>query len=134
MKYLKIVTIYIVILFTLTLAGCNKKTIGDKKLGVAFSMSDTMMAKCKFSTATLKDVRDELKLFGKITPDNSKQVHVYPIMSGNVLSLKVELGDFVKQGQVLATVRSGEVADFQRQRLDAKADVALAEKNLQVSR
>jgi cobalt-zinc-cadmium efflux system membrane fusion protein len=55
-------------------------------------------------------------------------------MSGNVLSIPVELGDFVKQGQILATVRSSEVADFQRQLLDAKADVALSEKNLQVSK
>jgi membrane fusion protein, heavy metal efflux system len=114
--------------------GCKHKKPNDGNLSVAFSMSDTMMSKCKLSVATFTDVKNELKLFGKIAPDNSKQVHVYPIMSGNVLSIPVELGDFVKQGQILATVRSSEVADFQRQLLDAKADVALSEKNLQVSK
>jgi cobalt-zinc-cadmium efflux system membrane fusion protein len=133
MKYYQGIYILCSILLTAALFSCHKKPV-DAKLNVAFSMSDTMMARCKFSTAEISDVRSELKLFGKITPDNSKQVQVYPIMSGNVLSIPVELGDFVKQGKVLATVRSSEVADFERQRLDAKADVALAEKNLQVSR
>lgn len=117
----------------LFLSGCFKKEIqGDT--GVAFSMSDTMLARCTFDTARMQDVKDELKLFGKVTADNSRQTHIYPIMSGDVVSIPVELGDYVKQGQVLATVRSSEVADFQRQLLDARADLAMAEKNLQVSR
>lgn len=127
---------FIGILFILSLAlqtACTH-TPPDGQLGVAFSMSDTMMARCEFSKVAKKGVRNELRLFGKIAADNSKQAHVYPIMSGNVMSISVELGDFVKQGQVLAVVRSGEVADLQRQLLDARADVALAEKNLQVAR
>jgi cobalt-zinc-cadmium efflux system membrane fusion protein len=133
MSYLKSIYILLFIIVIAVASACKNKPATDK-LRVAFSMSDTMMAKCQLSTAILEDVRTELKLFGKITPDNSKQVEVYPTMSGNVLSIPVELGDYVKQGQVLATVRSSEVADFQRQHLDAKADLALAEKNLQVSK
>jgi len=117
----------------LFLSGCFKKEI-QSDTGVAFSMSDTMLARCTFDTVRMQDVKDELKLFGKVTADNSRQTHIYPIMSGDVVSIPVELGDYVKQGQVLATVRSSEVADFQRQLLDARADLAMAEKNLQVSR
>lgn len=117
----------------MALCRCEHKPVSSLQ-GIAFSMSDTMMSRCEFAPARLTDVRNEIRLFGKIAPDNSKQVHIYPIMSGNVLSIPVELGDQVRQGQVLATVRSGEVADFQRQLLDAKADVTLAEKNLQVAR
>lgn len=112
--------------------SCKHKEAEEK--AVAFSLSDTMMERCEFSTATLQDVKDELRLLGKIAPDNSRQASIYPIMSGNVLKIYVELGDYVKQGQILATMRSGEVADFQRQLLDAKADLALAEKNVQVSK
>lgn len=121
-------------LFGLSLfTGCAPKS-NDGPQGVVFAMSDTMMSRCAFTKIEMTGVRNELRLFGKVAADNSKQAHVYPIMGGNVVSISVELGDFVKQGQVLATVRSGEVADFQRQRLDARADVALAEKNLQVAR
>lgn len=100
----------------------------------AFELTDTMMKRCEFTRASLADVKDELKLFGKVAADNNKMAHVYPITGGIVGDVKVELGDYVSQGQLLATVKSSEVADFQRQLLNAKSDMALSEKNLQVAR
>ncbi len=100
----------------------------------AFELTDEMFRRSTFATAKPEDVKDELRLFGKISADNNKLSQVYPIAGGNVIRINVELGDYVKQGQILATVRSSEVADFQRQMLDAQADVALSEKNLQVAR
>ncbi|MEZ4890891.1 MAG: hypothetical protein R2779_10205 [Crocinitomicaceae bacterium] len=38
------------------------------------------------------------------------------------------------QGDVLATIQSGEIASFQKEKLDAINDVAIAEKNLQVAK
>lgn len=100
----------------------------------AFSISDTMMKRCEFTEVVVHEVENELHLFGKIAAENSKTAQVYPIVGGNVVKINVELGDFVKQGQILAVVRSSEVADFQRQKLDAQSELALAEKNLQVAR
>jgi cobalt-zinc-cadmium efflux system membrane fusion protein len=127
-NYIKLLTLF---LFSLLLS-C--KSHHPEEDAIAFSISDTMMERCEFTNATIQDVKNELKLFGKIAADNSKQASIYPIMSGNVLEIHVELGDYVKQGQRLATLRSSEVADFQRQLLDAKADMALAEKNVQVGK
>jgi cobalt-zinc-cadmium efflux system membrane fusion protein len=118
--------------FIFCLVACKPNL--PEETAVAFSISDTMMERCEFTTATMQDVKNELKLFGKIAPDNNRQASIYPIMSGNVLQIYAELGDYVKQGQQLATMRSGEVADFQRQLLDAKADLALAEKDVQVAK
>ncbi len=100
----------------------------------AFSMSDAMMEKCEFYKAKKEVVKNEIRLFGKITADNNKMAQVYPIVSGIVKSIHVELGDYVKQGQVLASIQSSEVASFQKQKLDAINDVAIAEKNLQVAK
>lgn len=97
-------------------------------------MSDTMMSKCAFSPAIKEPVKYELRLFGKIVADNNKQAQVYPVVGGVVLKINVELGDYVQQGQVLATVRSSEVAEFQKEKLDAMGNLAMAEKNLKVSR
>jgi cobalt-zinc-cadmium efflux system membrane fusion protein len=116
----------------LLLISCKENPPEENE--VAFSISDTMMERCEFTSATRQDVKNELKLFGKVAADNNKQASIYPIMSGYVVEIHAELGDYVKQGQKLATVRSSEVADFQRQLLDAKADLALAEKNVQVAR
>lgn len=115
------------------LNSCHNKEEASET-ATAFSMSDTMMAKCEFYKASLQDVRNELRLFGKIEPDNNKQAQVYSIVGGNVIKINVELGDYVNKGQVLATVRSGEVAEFQKEKLDAKSDVAVEEKNLQVAK
>lgn len=113
--------------------GACKKTAPVEN-DVSFYLSDTMMAHSAFSTAEMSDVKDQLKLFGKIEADNNRKAQVFSIVGGSVMKINVELGDYVKQGQILATVRSSEVADFQRQLLDAHADVALAEKNVQVAR
>ncbi|MBX2899285.1 MAG: efflux RND transporter periplasmic adaptor subunit [Cyclobacteriaceae bacterium] len=115
------------------LNACNPQKKYDDT-GVAFSISDTMLARCEFYEASEQPVKNEIRLFGKITADNNKMAHVNSLVGGLVLSVQAELGDYVKQGQVLATVRSSEVAEFQRQRLDAQSDVAVAEKNLQVAR
>jgi cobalt-zinc-cadmium efflux system membrane fusion protein len=124
-----------IILFAalLVLGSCSK----DKKeneQAVAFRLSDTMLSKCEFDLAEEKEVKNELKLFGKIQADNNKEAQVYSIVGGNVVKINVELGDYVKKGQVLAVIRSGEVAAYERDRLDAYGNVAVAEKNLQVAK
>lgn len=128
-------TIFALSIVGLTLGGlfsCHQKPAEENE--AAFSISDTMMKRCEFADVEIKDVENELHLFGKIAAENSKMAQVYPIVGGNVVKINVELGDFVKQGQVLAVVRSSEVADFQRQKLDAQSELALAEKNLQVAK
>lgn len=114
------------------MASCKTKPAEEVTEG--FELSDTMLKHCEFTEAKFQDVKEELKLFGKVTADNDKMAHVYPITGGIVASINVELGDHVTQGQLLAVVKSSEVADFQRQLLDAKSNVALAEKNVQVAK
>lgn len=117
---------------TLCFNSCTEKKM--EEIAPTFAISDTMMAKCEFRSATLQEVRNEIRLFGKITADNNKIAQVYPIVGGNVLKINVELGDYVHQGDILAVVRSGEVAEFQKQKLNAVNDVAIMEKNLQVAK
>lgn len=121
------------ILLSSVLFSCtqNKEEISDK---TAFSMSDTMLLKCEYYNAKTEDVKNEIRLFGKIQPDNNKMAQVYSIVGGNVMKINVELGDYVEKGQILAVVRSSEVAEFQKEKLDAISNLALAEKNLQVSK
>lgn len=114
------------------LNSCSNKQA--EETATAFSMSEAMMAKCEFFETKNEVVKNEIRLFGKITADNSKMAQVYPIVSGIVKSINVELGDYVNQGQVLASIQSSEVASFHKEKLDAVNDVAIAEKNLQVAK
>lgn len=122
----------IICLAVISLSSCKDKPKEEEN--TAFVLSDTMLKRCEFTKVKLQDVKSQLKLFGKVEADNNKMAHVYPITGGIVASINVELGDHVTEGQLLAIVRSSEVADFQRQLLNARADVALSEKNLQVAK
>lgn len=96
----------------------------------AFTLSDTMMAHIGLDTARSKPVEKNIDLNARITPDEGRLAKVYPIVSGQVVQVNVELGDHVNKGQVLAVIRSSQVADFERKMISARSDVEVAEKNL----
>lgn len=119
--------------FILLLAsGCKQQQLEENQ--VTFSMSDSMYKRSEFAIAKTEVVKNEIRLFGKIAADNKKTAQVFPAMGGVVQSIRVELGDYVKQGQILATVQSSEVAGFQKEKRDALNDVSLSEKNLEVAK
>ena len=93
-----------------------------------------MMSKCRLYEAINEDVKNEIRFFGKLEANNNKTAQVFSIVGGLVSSINVGLGDYVKQGDVLATIKSTEVASFQKEKLTAQNDVAIAEKNLQVAK
>lgn len=97
-----------------------------------FVLSDTMMKRIELHKVQIEPIKLQLKLIGKIMADENKMAEVFPLVGGNVAEVNVELGDYVQKGSVLAVIRSGEVADFERQLTDAQSDVLVAQKNLQV--
>lgn len=96
-------------------------------------LSDTMMRRIRLDSVCVQAVRSELTLVGKIVADENRVIKVYPLVGGNVEDVKVELGDYVQKGQTLAVIRSGEVADLERQSMQAQSGLLLAEKNLLVA-
>ncbi|MBN8822504.1 MULTISPECIES: efflux RND transporter periplasmic adaptor subunit [unclassified Spirosoma] len=116
-------------LFMLT--SCDPKPAPD--VAKAFMLSDTMMQRIQIDSASRQPVRSELTLVGKVVADENRVIKVFPLVGGNVEDVRVELGDYVRKGQVLASIRSGEVADLERQSIQAQSDLLLAEKNLRVA-
>ncbi|MGN6439150.1 MAG: efflux RND transporter periplasmic adaptor subunit [Agriterribacter sp.] len=124
-------TIFLMFAGLIAISSCKSRPLQED--ATAFSMSDTMMSKCTFYKAEKEDVKNEIRLFGKMEADNNKTAQVFSAVGGLVTSINVGLGDYVKQGQVLATIQSSEVAKYEQERLDAITEVAVAEKNLQVA-
>jgi cobalt-zinc-cadmium efflux system membrane fusion protein len=114
------------------LTSCHRAEV-DVESDQAFVVSDTMLKRIELSETKIEPVRSQLRLVGKIIADENNMVQVYPLVGGNVAEVNVELGDYVKKGTVLAVIRSGEVADFERQLIDAQSDLLVAQKNLHVA-
>ncbi|TDE16525.1 efflux RND transporter periplasmic adaptor subunit [Dyadobacter psychrotolerans] len=122
---------YILLLAMLAVwtTSCNKKKEVQDEVK-AFMLSDTMMSRITLDTVKTEMVRNELTLVGKVVPDENQVIKIFPLVGGNVEDVNVELGDNVRKGQKLATIRSGEVADFERQMIQAQSDLLIAQKNL----
>ena len=68
----------------------------------------------------------ELTLNGRVTFNQEQVARVYPIFGGTVTEVHAETGDYVQKGEVLAVIRSGEVADYEKQQKDAAQQVLTA--------
>lgn len=124
--------LFIITLSALALTSC-KKEAEKGEMKETFVLSDKMLETTKTSVVSMQPLKNELNYYGKITTDNNKTIEVFPVVGGSVSKVYVELGDYVKKGQLLATIRSTEVADFEKQLEDAKNDVVVAKNNLKVA-
>jgi cobalt-zinc-cadmium efflux system membrane fusion protein len=115
------------------LQSCTDAKTAENSDPMPFCLTDTLMSQLSLDTVKMKTVQNELKLSGKITFNEDKIAKVYPLVGGNVEDLKVELGDYVQKGQVLAVIRSGEIAEFENQLITAQSNQIIAKKNLDVA-
>jgi cobalt-zinc-cadmium efflux system membrane fusion protein len=125
MKYINLIILIVLMI------SCHKKE--EVKVIEAFALSDKMLASTKLDSVTVRPLKMELSFYGKITADNNKMIEVYPVVGGNVTKVFVELGDYVHKGQLLATIRSTEVAGYEKDLEDAQNDVLVARNGLKVS-
>ncbi len=113
--------------------ACTANKPKTEEVKQTFVLSDTMLATTTVATASNEQLKNELTFFGKITADNNKLIEVFPVVGGSVIKTYVELGDYVQKGQLLATIRSTEVAGFEKEMQDAKNDVLIAKNNVKVA-
>ncbi len=115
----------------LCLVGCGPKELPEADAN-AFTLSDTMFSRIHLDTVKMRNAEGVIDLNGRISANENRMASVYAIMSGQVVSVNAELGDHVEKGQVLAVIRSSEVADLERELIDAKGDKDVAQKNLAI--
>src|SRR5205809_7401180 len=97
----------------LALHACKKPDEQPKE--VKFVLTETLSKGKELAAAKLSTVQAELMLTGKVTFNEDKVARVFPLAGGFVKELFVELGDHVNKGQVMAIIRSPEIAGFARE-------------------
>lgn len=83
----------------------------------------------KLSVVAMGEVVSSSSFPAKLVVNTDRQAHVSPSFSGRVESVNVDLGQFVKKGQVLASLLVPDVVDQQSNLRIAQSTLALAQQD-----
>lgn len=127
---MKYISFYITALCAVCTVSCKQeeKKPEEKK---QVCISDSMMTRITLDTAVITYVSNHLQLSGEVGFDENKVVKVFPFTSGQVLEVKVSPGDRVSAGQVLAVIRSADIAGNYSDLTTTGSDIAIAKRQLE---
>jgi membrane fusion protein, heavy metal efflux system len=126
----KIVTFLVI--FSMIVACTSKSGIKTVETS-RFCIPDSLLHSILIDTLFLRPVINEFRLSGKVSYNQDEVVKIYPLVSGNVLEVKTTLGDYVMKGQVLAVIKSAEMAGIENDVVTARSNLAVSEKNFAAS-
>ena len=118
------------------LTSCSKESTAvksdtdDPSLSV---LTDEELKLISFDTTKAVNQESSLMLTGKVTFNGDLVTQVFPLVSGQVQSVYVMLGDKVKKGEELAVLRSPEINDLQNRYRIALSGEDLAKKDLDIA-
>jgi len=95
-----------------------------------YRIPDTLVNKLEIDTVRQCPLQNALNLTGIVDFNQDKQVNIFSLVSGNIQNINVQLGDFVKQGQVLGVVKSSEMAGYGNNLVIAQTNVTATKKQL----
>ncbi|MCX6221218.1 MAG: efflux RND transporter periplasmic adaptor subunit [Bacteroidia bacterium] len=116
---------------TMLFYGCNEIKKPEEK--VKYVIPDSLLNTLVIDTVKKCPLVNIIKLTGMVDFNQDKQVNIYSLVSGNIQDIKVQLGDFVNKGQVLAVVKSGEMAGYGYNLVVAESNVKTTRKQLDAS-
>jgi len=111
------------------LSSCSTKDNTEVPVSPELCLTDSLMKVVTVDTVHTYTLIDELTLNGRVTFNQEQVAQVFPVFGGRVLEVNAEIGDHVRKGEVLAVVKSGEVAEYEKQLKDAEQQVAVARRS-----
>lgn len=106
----------------LVLPGCHHAEEAPEK-DTKFQVTDTLLNSLLIDTVKDAGAISQITLTGSIAPDENKMVKIFPMVSGVVEDVHVQLGDVVQKGQTLAILKSPEMAGFNKDYVSSEADI-----------
>jgi cobalt-zinc-cadmium efflux system membrane fusion protein len=105
----------------------DENVIGDR---APYVIPDSLLKTLTIDSVHQGELINAITLTGQVDFNQDKQVNIFPLVSGNVEDVKVQLGDYVSANQVLATVRSSEMAGYSNNLVIAETGLTAAKKQL----
>lgn len=110
--------IWLSVALALGMAGCGGS--GDQKPNAQSKQESAVQV----AQVMVKTVQNEVAVPAKVQADPDRVVHIYPPVSGRLVSLNIRPGDTVKQGQTVAVIESSDAAaarsDYEKARIEAE--------------
>ena len=97
---------------------------------VKYIIPDSLLQTLKIDTVKKIPLVNDITLTGSVDFDQDHQVNIFPLVSGNVQDIKVQLGDYVQAGQTLAIIKSSEMAGYGNNLIIADTNLKAAKKQL----
>lgn len=117
----------------LAIFACTEKKEEQKADG-KFCLSQDLKKTTKIQGISEVPIAEELRLSGKIEYNENDLVAFRSLIEGVVQTVHFELGDYVKKGQILATVKSLQIQELIQQRRYFQNQINLLEKQSQSKR
>lgn len=135
-KFLQVRTAFFalsLVLAGVAMQGCNgeKKKVVDEN--PKYVIPDSLMRTLSIDTVQIRPLINSIAFTGMVDFDQDKQVNVFPLVSGNAKDIKVQLGDYVNAGQVLATIASSEMAGYTNSLIVAQTNVTNTKRQLEAA-
>jgi len=126
---------FLAIIFSIALLGqaCQKKDTATDTTSTKYILSDSLAKALKFDTIQSCKLTNTISLSGKVAFNDDNVAKIYPMVSGVIQNIKVMLGDYVQKGQVLAVIKSSEMAGISNDLVNAETNLRVSQKNLEAS-
>jgi cobalt-zinc-cadmium efflux system membrane fusion protein len=131
MRYLPVL---LVVAALATLASCRENNENVLVAREPYIIPDSLLHTLTFDSVRQGELINSIVFTGAVDFNQDKQVNIFPLISGNVQDVKVQLGDYVTAGQTLAVVKSMEMAGYSNNLIQAQTALTAAKKQLDATK
>lgn len=127
---------FLVLGLVLSLISCNKQdqTSEDLEKTDTFCLNEQLKKSTRIVEVSEQPIQEQMTFSGKIEYDENDLVAFKSLLEGIVENVSFELGDFVKQGQVLATVKSYQIQELIQQQKTLSNQINFLDKKIKTQK
>jgi len=130
LKLFPIKFIVITIAIALFNQSCHKADPAATSENAKYVLPDSLAKTLVFDSIQNCQVTNTITLSGKVAFNDDQVAKIYPMVSGVIQNMTVMLGDYVHKGQVLAVIKSSEMAGISNDLVNAETNLRVAKKNM----
>ena len=109
-------------------AAADGEAIQAKTPEGPVSLDQKMLAAIRIEPVVEREIADAFAVAGKVQFDEERVARIVVPLGGQVIDLRVKVGDAVRRGDTLCAINSREAAASVGEYIEARKDVELAEK------